>query len=56
MEFTIENLIKIIIGVVVVVVVAYALYYFFSNNVIDFFKNMGTNSTAKFSIALYSFI
>ena len=53
MELTIENLIKIIIGVVVVAAVAYGIYFFFTNNVIDFFKNMGVNSTVKFLMALY---
>lgn len=52
MELTIENLIKIIVGVLVVAVVAYALYSFFSGRVIDFFKNMGVNTTAKLLIAL----
>jgi hypothetical protein len=53
MELTVENIIKIIIGVVVVAVVAYGLYYFFTNKVIDFFKNFGTNTTAKFFMALF---
>lgn len=53
MELTIENIIKIIIGLVVVAVIAYAIYYFFTNNVIDLFKNFGTNDTAKFFMALY---
>jgi hypothetical protein len=52
MELTIENIIKIILGLLVVVVVSYAIYYFFSNNVIDLFRNVGVNSTAKFSMAL----
>jgi hypothetical protein len=53
MELTIENLIKIIVGVVVVAVIAYGLYYFFTNNVIDFFKNMAADNTGKFLMALY---
>jgi hypothetical protein len=53
MELTIENIIKIIVGVLVVAVVAYALYYFFTNHVIDFFKNMGVNTTAKFLMTLF---
>jgi hypothetical protein len=52
MELTIENLIKIIIGVLVVAAVAYGLYLFFSNNVFDFFKNMNVNTT-KFLMTLY---
>lgn len=56
MELTIENLIKIIIGVLVVAVVAYGIYYFFANNVMDSFKNIGVNSTGnviKFIMTLY---
>lgn len=54
MELTLENLIKIIIGLVVVVAVGYALYIFFSDHVIDFFKNMNVNtSTAKFLLIFY---
>jgi hypothetical protein len=55
MELTIENLIKIIIGVLVVAVVAYGIYYFFANNVIDSFKNIGIgdNNTVKFLMTLY---
>ena len=41
MELTIENLIKIIIGIIVFAVVIVGLYLFFKNYVIDFFKNMG---------------
>lgn len=40
MELTIENLIKIIIGVLVFAVVVFGLYLFFKNYVIDFFKNI----------------
>jgi len=53
MELTIENLIKIIIGVIVVAAVAYGVYSFFTNNVIDFFKNMNVNTTSKFLMTLY---
>jgi hypothetical protein len=53
MELTIENIIKIIVGILVVAAVAYGIYYFFTNHVIDFFKNMGVNTTGKFLIALY---
>jgi len=54
MELTLENLIKIIIGLVVVVAVGIGLYLFFSGRVIDFFKNMNINtSTAKLLLALY---
>jgi hypothetical protein len=53
MELTIENIIKIIIGLVVVAVVAYGIYYFFTNNIIDFFKNMAGDDTGKLFMALY---
>jgi hypothetical protein len=52
MELTVENIIKIIVGVLVVAVVAYGIYYFFTNYVIDFFRNMGGNSTAKLLMSL----
>jgi len=38
MELTIENLIKLIIGVLVFVVVIMGIYFFFNNYVIDFFR------------------
>ncbi len=52
MELTIENLIKILIGVLVIAAVSYGAYYFFSNNFFDFFRNMGSNSTSKLFISL----
>lgn len=45
-ELTIGQLIKIILGVLVFVVVIGGVAYFFKNSVIDFFKNLGGNSTA----------
>lgn len=39
MDLTIENLIKIIIGIAVFVVVILGVYLFFKNHVIDFFNN-----------------
>lgn len=53
MELTIENIIKIIIGLVVVAVVGYGIYYFFTNYVIDTFKNFGSKDTAKFLMVLF---
>jgi F0F1-type ATP synthase membrane subunit b/b' len=38
-DFTISNLIKIILGVVVFVIVVAALFFFFKEKFIDFFKN-----------------
>jgi len=52
MDLTIENIIKIILGLLVVVAVSYAIYYFFSNNVIDLFRNVGVGSSAKFFMSL----
>ena len=40
MELTIENLIKIIIGVLVFVVVVLGIYFFFKGDLIDFFNNI----------------
>jgi len=45
MELTINQLIKIIIGVVVIVVVVGGLYLAFKNNVLDFFKGIGGGET-----------
>ena len=52
MELTIENLIKIIIGVLVFVVVVLGIYFFFKDYVIDFFENLGGNKTAEIVLAL----
>jgi len=46
-ELAINNLIKIILGVVVVVVVIAGLSWFFKNNVLDFFKNLPGGNTTK---------
>lgn len=47
-ELTIDQLIKIIIGVLVVVAVLIALYFFFKNQVIDFFNGFGGNISQIF--------
>jgi len=52
MELTIQNLIKIIIGVLVFVVVVLGIYFFFKDYVIDFFKNIGGNQTSEIIIGL----
>jgi len=49
---TIEQLIKIIIGVLVFVAVVLGIYLFFKNYVIDFFRNLGGNETAKIALSL----
>lgn len=46
---TIDQLIKIIIGVLVVVFVVIGIYLIFKTYILDFFKNMlGGNSTESF--------
>ena len=47
-ELTIEQLIKILIGVFVIVVVAVGLYFFFKNYVMGFFKNLPGTETKLF--------
>ena len=49
---TIEQLIKIIIGVLVFAVVVFGIYLFFKDYVIDFFKNLGGNETASAVLSL----
>lgn len=39
-ELTINQLIKVLIGVFVIVVVAVGLYFFFKNYIMSFFKNL----------------
>lgn len=50
MMITIEQLIKIIIGVFVFVVVVIGIYIFFRDQVIEFFK--GGNETGKIVLSL----
>lgn len=45
---TIEQLIKIILGVLVFVAVVVALFFFFKNQVIDFFRGFGGNVSGIF--------
>lgn len=45
-QLTIEELIKIILGIAVVVAVIIAVYLVFKNNIISFFKNVPTNSNS----------
>ena len=49
---TIEQLIKIILGILVFVAVVLGVYFFFKNYVIDFFKNIGGNETAGIILSL----
>lgn len=53
MELAVENIIKIILGILVVAAIAYGLYSFFSNNFIDTFKNSGATTPVKLFLALY---
>lgn len=53
MELAMNQLVKIILGVVVIVVVIGALYIAFKNHIIDFFKNLPGNESAKFILGLY---
>lgn len=50
-ELTVEQLIKIIIGLAVVVAVIIGVYMVFKNNIIDFFKNV-PNETSKIILNL----
>ena len=43
---SIEQLIKIILGILVFVAVVLGIYLFFRDNVIDFFRNLGGNETS----------
>jgi len=52
-ELTINQLIKIIIGVLVFVVVVAGIYLFFKNYVIDFFQNIVSgNESTKLLLSL----
>lgn len=47
-ELTVNQLIKIILGVLVVVAVILGLYLAFKNQIIDFFENLPGNSSGFF--------
>jgi len=49
---TIEQLIKIILGILVFVAVVSGIYIFFRDYVIDFFMNLGGNETPKIVLNL----
>ena len=51
-ELTINQLIKIIIGIFVFVVVVGGVYFFFKNYVIDFFKNTFGNESSQIILSL----
>jgi hypothetical protein len=53
-ELTINQLIKLIVGILVIVAVVWGVYFVFKNNVMDFIKNIGpgVNTSANFILAL----
>lgn len=53
-ELTINQLIKLIIGILVIVAVVWGVYAVFKNNVADFIKNIGpgVNTTINLFLAL----
>lgn len=52
MELTINQLIKIILGVFLIVVVVGALYFVFKNYILDFFKNLPGGEPIKLVLSL----
>jgi len=53
-ELTINQLIKLIVGILVIVAVVWGVYYVFQNHVADFIKNVGSsgNNTLNLVLAL----
>jgi len=51
-ELTINQLIKIMIGILVVVVVVVGLYFFFKNYVLDFFQNQIGGNVSEIFMSL----
>ncbi len=51
-ELTIEQLIKIILGIFIVAAVVIGVYFFFRNSIIDFFKGLSAKNITKIFIAL----
>ena len=51
-ELTVEQLIKIIIGILVVVAVVVGVAFFFKNSIIDFFKNFAGAETPKILLGI----
>ncbi len=46
-DLTVENIIKIILGILVFIIVVVGAYFFFKNYVIDFFNNIAGDNKAK---------
>ena len=51
-ELTINQLIKLIIGIVVLVSVVWGVYYVFKNNVAEFIKNVGPGANSTLTLIL----
>jgi len=51
-ELTINQLIKLIIGILVIVAVVWGVYYVFQNNVADFIKNIGPGVNTTINLFL----
>ena len=51
-DIAVENIIKIILGLLVVVAVVAGVYLFFKYHVIDFFKGLGGDKPAQIFLAI----
>lgn len=51
-ELTINQLIKLIIGILVIVAVVWGVYFVFKNNIADFIKNIGPGVDTSANILL----
>jgi len=51
-ELTVEQLIKLILGIFVVVAVAAGVFFFFKNQVIDFFKGLSVGGPTQMFLIL----
>jgi len=51
-ELTINQLIKLILGILVIVAVVWGVYYVFQNHVAEFIKNIGPNRNATVDLIL----
>ena len=51
-ELTINQLIKLIMGILVIVAVVWGVYYVFQNYVADFIKNIGSGTNTTINLFL----
>ena len=51
-ELTINQLIKLIMGILVIVAVVWAVYYVFQNHVAEFIKNVGPGAGTTINLFL----